>query len=346
MRTLKSSILCLTVLSFSFSIYGRSECKLFPIKQDGKWGYMNANGQVIIKPRFAVPSEFSEGFADVRDDDGWFYYIDETGKVLPTDTKFRFSEPFSEGLAAVQGELSDDKIGFIDRTGRMVIEPLFDRFSGKPVGSFHDGIAMVRLNGGVGFINRTGEFIILPRFDDASPFTEGLAMVILYRKAGFIDSSGKFIIVPRYEMASGFSDGLASVMSDGRWGFVDKTGRFVIEPKYDLAFGFREGRAIVRTGAKWSRGGRLSGGKNTVIGKDGATLIAASFDGVNVFSEGLAPILIGGLWGLMDEEGNIVVAPQFRWIDPFECGLARVTTEQDAIGYIDRTGAYIRQPTK
>ncbi|HDS30236.1 MAG TPA: WG repeat-containing protein, partial [Firmicutes bacterium] len=83
------------------------------------------------------------------------------------------SKWFPEGLAPV---MIDGKWGFIDKTGKITINPQFDRAE-----SFSEGLARVRLGdwktGKWGFIDKTGQFVISPQFDEASSFYEGLASV-------------------------------------------------------------------------------------------------------------------------------------------------------------------------
>ena len=99
--------------------------------------------------------------------------------------------PFSEGLAAV---LSFNKIGFIDRTGKVVIEPLFRETKG-----FSEGLAAVKIIGSDGqyvwgYIDRTGRFAITPQFKEARPFAGGLAHVTTVDgRRRLIDGSGKVI---------------------------------------------------------------------------------------------------------------------------------------------------------
>ena len=56
---------------------------LFRIIEDGKVGYINKEGEVIIQPRFIVGKSFHEGLAAVREN-GLYGYIDTTGNyVIP-----------------------------------------------------------------------------------------------------------------------------------------------------------------------------------------------------------------------------------------------------------------------
>ena len=90
-------------------------------------------------------------------------YIDQTGKKAFPQVFQRGGE-FSEGLAPVS---VDDKWGFIDASGRMVIQPQYDdpapdpfaEFYLDPAHGFHHGLAPVALNGKVGYIDRTGAFV-------------------------------------------------------------------------------------------------------------------------------------------------------------------------------------------
>ncbi|MET0622274.1 MAG: WG repeat-containing protein [Pyrinomonadaceae bacterium] len=99
--------------------------------------------------------------------------------------------PFSEGLAPV---LSFNKIGFIDGTGKVVIEPLFRETSG-----FSEGLAAVKIIGGDGeyvwgYIDRAGRFAVAPRFGEAHPFAGGLARVSTAEgRKQLIDGTGKVI---------------------------------------------------------------------------------------------------------------------------------------------------------
>jgi hypothetical protein len=83
--------------------------------QDGKCGFMDKTGQVVI--RDVGITEFSEGFARV-----WCGnqagYMDKTGQIA-IPARFDRAYGFHDGLAMVR---ENRTWGFIDKTGQMVIE--------------------------------------------------------------------------------------------------------------------------------------------------------------------------------------------------------------------------------
>jgi hypothetical protein len=63
--------------------------------------------------------------------------------------------PFGEGLAAIK---VGGKWGYIDKGGRIVINPQFDS-----VGLFSEGLADVGLGGRHGSIDKTGRYVWNPQ---------------------------------------------------------------------------------------------------------------------------------------------------------------------------------------
>jgi len=98
------------------------------------------------------------------------------------------------------------KYGFMDRRGRIAIQPLFDR-----VRLFSEGMAVVAIGGKYGYIDTRGSVIVPPKFEDAASFSEGLAAVEVGKKWGYVDKSGKYAIHPQFDEAGNFESGLAPV---------------------------------------------------------------------------------------------------------------------------------------
>jgi hypothetical protein len=90
-----------------------------------------------------------------------------------------------------------------------------------------------------GFIDVKGQIVITPQFDYAREFSEGLAAASVGKKWGYIDETGKWSIEPKYELALPFSEGLAQVRIGGQWSsepiyliggktsYIDRAGKVV-----------------------------------------------------------------------------------------------------------------------
>ena len=111
--------------------------------------YTKFNGRRFISPRYLKALSFDRyGLATVRVDDGWMY-VDRHGNALITGVPTVDNGPdyFRDGLVRF---VKDEKYGFADRKGRIVIQPIYD--GAMP---FEEGKAKV-CQGCV--IKRTGEY--------------------------------------------------------------------------------------------------------------------------------------------------------------------------------------------
>lgn len=50
---------------------GDTEEALHPVLLNGKWGYINTSGGIVIEPNFDEARAFSDGFAAVRQGTSW-----------------------------------------------------------------------------------------------------------------------------------------------------------------------------------------------------------------------------------------------------------------------------------
>jgi hypothetical protein len=322
--------------------------QLRPIQQDGKWGYIDSTGKVVVKPQFAWAEEFSEGLAAFENEDGKHGYIDETGKIV-IEPKFDNWTEFSEGRAAVS---IDSEWGYIDKTGKWAIPPQFA--VGRP---FSDGLALVgvALNGKVTFppgpekhvfIDKTGKVVIDPKDDILNgTFSEGVGTVQFITNHGvnavLIDRTGKVIANVQEIETDGFSEGLTPAKKNGKWGYIDTTGRFVIEPQYEGAHPFSEGLAVVLIGEKW--GFIDHGGRVVITPKYGIGYDSKHHD----FSEGLALVYFQDRCSYIDKTGRILIKVPCNEAEQFAGGIASVRIGENKAekrGYINKLGKFVWGP--
>jgi hypothetical protein len=168
--------------SYTFS-EGRGAFGVYTKETNGRFGYVNKAGDIVIKPTFLHSLYFHEGLSTANTDDGWGY-IDQNGKIV-IPAKFCSADDFHEGLAAVTIAYNPKSLGYIDRSGTVVIS---EDVSWEMSKDFSLGRAAVRVcdpktyDHKWGYIDRQGKFAIKPTFNKASDFREGLARVSIQKE--------------------------------------------------------------------------------------------------------------------------------------------------------------------
>jgi hypothetical protein len=173
-----------------------------------------------VNSREVGEREGIEYFQIIVDDKRGFRDLDGNIVIEP---KFDFAAMFSEGLSAVE---INKKTGFIDTKGNFIIEPKFEA-----AGDFHEGLARFRENGKYGFINKQGDVFIEPKFYWVGDFSEGLCAVRNEAdKYSYINMEGELIAEYQFDHALDFENGLGKIKLNKQWGAVDKNGIVVIKP--------------------------------------------------------------------------------------------------------------------
>lgn len=141
----------LTLLFFAFIPFLLLADGTFkPFESNGKYGFKNESGQIVIAAKFDEVRDFSEGLAAVKFKlSRKWGFVDKDG-ILVIPRKFDDIESFSEGLAAVAIK---GKWGFIDRKGDFVIPTKFNW-----AWNFHKGLANVKIDDKLIYIDRQGNF--------------------------------------------------------------------------------------------------------------------------------------------------------------------------------------------
>lgn len=167
---------------------------------DGKYGFKDAGGKVVLPPRYAVADGFSPaGVACVADDAGWSC-IDGAGATVLRPYLFdNGPDPFSDGLARfVEG----DKVGFYDDKFVKVIPARYD-FAGP----FADGRA--------------------PFCSGCARTCDGEHCSMTGGKWGLLDRTGAEVVAPRFDRISGFEGGTARAVEGGAEKTIDPQGNVV-----------------------------------------------------------------------------------------------------------------------
>lgn len=239
---------------------------LAAVKIAGKTGYIDSKGNLVIPARYDNANQFDnwghavvktgtkEGVIDtkgntvvpikytsVHSEQNGFFTVEEnekigllnrTGKqVLPCTYSYPVFS-FDKQSMPVYRQDEMGKYGFMDTTGKMIIEPQYDGAM-----SFFRGMGMVQKGRRYFYVNTKNE-AVTPDYDFVSTHCLGDTNYIIFKRAqawGVAGLDGKDLFVLNdVENISTYcnSSTYFSAEKNGKFGVLNLQGQWVIQPKY------------------------------------------------------------------------------------------------------------------
>lgn len=206
---------------------------LYPIKENGLYGYIDSVGNRIMEPKFLWLSTFHDGLA--------MAVVDTIYRSIPDSIAYEVGE--RDTIVNIFRMYL--KYGYIDKAGKFVIKPTFIAYIDMPqIGfvasdmskckyilskyTFHNKRAIYSdtVTWKDGYIDTKGNIIIEARFFYSEPFSEGLAVV------------GDAVAEPIYTNKACINP------SKIRSAYIDTLGNNVTDFKYETLTPFRSGRGV------------------------------------------------------------------------------------------------------
>lgn len=304
--------------SINITVKAASTVRL-PFISKGKVGYMDETGRVAIKPQFKyfysemdsmmMAGEFYNNRAQVYTSSGKTRYIDANGKYINNYT-YDYGFDFSENMAVAY---RNGKFRFINTSGKEVFSTTY-----TVNGCFRNGLVMYKHNGKSGYMDKTGKIVIKAQYADAKSFYNGYALVELTNgQTAIIDKKGK-------NKTEGY-----------------KLGYYLNNHSYDQQIVSEGMFALYGEGYVFADINNPS--KIKIYNKIGSSL--AGFDGVGIFTSGLAPVKTDGKWGYIDKKGKMVIKPTYDFAGNFEGNYSTVH-KGNYIYVIDKTGKIVSKKFK
>lgn len=291
------------------------------ISKDGKTIISGINGTLEKDNNFIYTYHKNE-------DDEMYMIIGLTSeKAYRIGNKYVDIGRFHEGLCAVK---INEKWGYIDYTGKLVIDTLFDRAFG-----FHEnGLASVEKGKESWFINMKGEKVIAAE-EIITGFECNRAVVVKNGKKCLIDKTGKIICNLNVDsIICNFSktDNLATILKDNKAAKIDTMGNIVLSTNYSYIGCFINDLTMVKK--------RDKGDKVGMIDYYGNEIISISHDNLFFYIGGRIIICddydynyVGNhIYSYYDLQGNLL------WKDMPNKKKKRLnskSTKEDIIEYLD-----------
>ena len=216
--------------------------------------------------------------------------------------------------------------GFISPGGKVLIEPAYDEVS-----DFDGTFARVKKGSKWGVIDKYGNLVFPCEYDSISAFTEGVALAETGGLKHYLYAGGKKkSLSTSYEFHE-YSDGFARIKDNktGKWGYIDHKGVIRVNPKFDAAGDFVADHAVVS-----------QNGKTYSINKAGdkKSLSFAPDQKVVTFSNGAGYVENRNGSYSFFTKGYHLIQGEFKEINDFSDGLARVKTMNGNVVYLNEDG--------
>ena len=194
---------------------------LLLVIKDGKVGYINTEGTVVIPFMYDWGTPFWGDYALVRTSDR-IGYINRNGKELEvTFTKYSEEKGNEYATALLNDYVKGNKPskllkvkkegrwGCVNENGDVVVP-----FKYEEVGESTEGMTIVKNNGKYGFVNSVGSQIVQCIYDDVFPFEYGRALVHKDGACGVINKNGTLIVPCKYLSIWPFSEDCVATQKD------------------------------------------------------------------------------------------------------------------------------------
>ena len=220
------------------------------VKKDGQNFYIDLQGNIVEEPKVEEnPDELRCDY-----EDGKYGFKDSKGNVV-IPHQFHFAHDFSDGMAIVVNETGE--VGYINTKGELAIPYQYDTMAESDGNNFHEGLCAVVVDGShewVSYIDKTGKLAFEGVFSYGGDFSEGLAAVRTTgenARSGYIDHDGKMVIeLPNGWWGRKFTDGVAQTQKIDSCYIIDKTGKRLFKVNNEITYTgddirYSEGLAVV-----------------------------------------------------------------------------------------------------
>ncbi len=350
--------LALLFVTFFIILIHLEAANLFPIKQNGKWGYINSSGEIKIVPEFEAADYFDNNeFAKIQKN-GLVGLIDSTGNIL-IQPAFENIRIFKNNLIGIYKEGS---WGVMTTKGEIITNIKIEDFRYN-----NDGNIFYIKNNKYGLINSSGKIVCVPEFDSLS-----LAQYnFLYAKkdslSGLYDKNGKVILPCLYEKLSIQSADRIFICLDHQWGLADSKGKIIINPAWDELTWMTENYFKLRKDTLFTVFD-VNAGRN-ICNLTGLNFKLFEDDYFLTYTKGLYGLMNGagleilkpvyqdiaygmkncivvrqnGKCGLVDFSGRVMISPRYDFILSFDKHVAMTSLEKK-YGLINDRGDILEEP--
>ena len=327
----------------------------FKSEKDGKWGFINLDGDVLLEDEFKrEPTIVSNDRFFAKNKEGYWEMYTADKNARQVGKEYVQAGAFIEDVAPVVEK--GRAIDFIDKNGK--VKFTLGNVDGVAITScrnFIDGVAIFKCGGYYGAIDESGNVVIKPDYLVLEPAKDGKLVGIHSKyketkdrakvKITVLDTSGKvlseFALDRILESLDYFSDGVLAVAkkdTDGNnyWGLINDKGEWVLHASHKIRAikGMRNGKFIFSDGEECG-----------LMDFNGEVLIRPKYSDIKFTGANQLFVLddhIDPQWKLITEEEDVISPNEFDEVYPLPGDKYFVKDDGDSWIIVDDKGKEVK----
>ena len=333
--------------------------QFFPIKINKKWGLIDSEGRVVLKPDYDAIGDFqANGFA-VMQRDGGVGLLSEFGReVIPP--QYEDIKVLNASLISVR---DNGEWKVINLQGQTILPSGYDRLK-----VINNAYLAFESAGKWGLVNDKGKVITEPRFSwIGASKKEGFLQIRSSEGIGLLEMNGNVLLEPKFEEIRLLEIGIIAYKNSSGWGLMNDceegktpaiydgyelisehfvrlyrgkesflynmvSGQLISQQKYDNFYTFSPEYLIVKKE-------RLLG----LVDMTGREILSPIYSEIQTFGKNKFRVNRGGLWGLVGQGNQPILPFEYEYIAPLK-GPVCLVKKQGKAGVANFTGRVIVEP--
>jgi len=250
---------------------------IFSVQKNGKCGLADSTGHLILQTKYEMVYPYTEDMAKIYNN-GKYGFIDLNQNVI-IPCIFEIADEFEYGTSLVnslslpslinkKGEIifqfdittfhyfwnsksvckKNNKFGYLSKAGNEILKFEYDEIKQN-----HFAFLKICKNGKWGVADSAGALVIPIVHDSIEWIKDEINCIIVNNigKCGLYDLSGKLICQPEYDKIEGESESLFAVKKDGLWGVINRNGKIIVPILAEEVFIFSNNDIRVKKNGKY-----------------------------------------------------------------------------------------------
>src|SRR6478735_673546 len=332
--------------------------KMLPVKQHGKWGFINLDGKIVIEPAYDEAAVFKNGYAVVGIN-GKRGIIDSVGKIV-IPAEYEGAEPLASGYFA----LRKGKWSLADLTGKV-----YGNFNYDIIRSL-DYNTIQLIDSGRSYLFHIPTQHLNDNYWDRVGILESGKWYTVWKqgKIGILNNLHQVFTKPLVAQEILYDQNIFVIKNGARYGFINQKGEPVLEAKAWLYYkvihpevlvvydnpselsllNLRDHKLILQNDYHQYR----------VLNEDfivcvklhleglanwnGDILIPNEYESISYYGgDGMLQIKKNGNTGVVSSSGKIIIPADYTFIDPFDKYNRAVAGKGGKYGILARNGGAI-----